>query len=108
MPEARRAAPSSRSGIGLVSWRAWRDSSSSQPGEDRIGVKVFTGPLSHLWRGEAVTGALAKRRVRARLHKRTADESPSVNLLALGLPECQERNYTRKGSAGSSRDRSCT
>jgi hypothetical protein len=69
---------------------------------------VFTGPLSHLWRGEAVTGALAKRRVRARLQKRTVDESPSVNLLALGLPECQERNYTREGSAGSSRDRSCT
>jgi len=64
--------------------------------------------LSHLWRGEAVTGALAKRRVRARLQKRTVDESPSVNLLALGLPERQERNYTREGSAGSSRDRSCT
>ena len=56
-PEARRAEPSSGRGIGLAACLACRDSSSSQPGEDRIGVRALTRSLSHLFGGEAVCGA---------------------------------------------------
>ena len=59
-PDARSAAPSSRSGIGWDSRRACRDSSSSQPGEDRIGVRVLTDPLSHLLGDEVVVAARSR------------------------------------------------
>ena len=55
-PEARRADPSSGSGMGLVACFACRDSSSSQPGEDRMGVRALTRSLSHLSRDEAEWG----------------------------------------------------
>ena len=55
-PEARRAEPSSGRGIGLAACLACRDSSSSQPGEDRIGVRALTCLLSHLFGGEVVCG----------------------------------------------------
>ncbi len=93
MPEARRAAPSSAVASGW-SPGGLRDSSSSQPGEDRTGGwRVYRAIVPSLAR----RGRHWRSRSGARLIAQTdVIDRPRWNPSALGLPECQERNYTRR------------